>query len=139
MSTAKTNRDRKNMERVYAFVESLTRIGAAEIIDLLQVQEEAAREVMMAIARAVVVEHARTEIYVPAAVAWEYADRVEQIWAEYQVPGPDGALPFTLDRVRQLAQKYGKTERQIYKIVQHCREADARARQPKLPGLEVPL
>lgn len=122
--------------RVYEFIEALTRIGAEQIVDRLSVSPVLAERLMDAIARAVVREFAKFQLYVPAVMEWELDPRNAKIGEQYAQPGPGGVSPFSRARVEQIAREYDRTPRQVYNVLTYLRESDARARQLGLPGLE---
>jgi Mor family transcriptional regulator len=59
-----------------------------------------------------------------------------EIARKYAQPGPTGSPPYSQARVRELADEYQLTDRQIYSILATQRQADIAARQGRLPGLE---
>lgn len=125
-----------NERAVYEFVEVLVRLGKGVLVDRLAVPGPEAEEVMTAIAHTMMVECARTHIYVPVAIELKLAPRNQTIWQEYCQPGPDGSRPYSTDRITALAKKHQLTERQVYKIIEVWRERELRERQAELPGLE---
>lgn len=133
---SREDRSQERERRVHEFVESLVRIGCAELVRSLELHEGYARRVMTSIAHAVILEHARTHLYVPVAIALQLDPRNEEIWREYQQAGPDGTRPCTPARIDQLASKHTLTSRQIYDILRLRREQEFADRQGQLPGLD---
>lgn len=130
--------DDKRRRKVLKFIESITGIGSGVLIEQLGLPAERAEAVMDLIARAVVHEHAKSYMYVPAWAEIEFDPRNQRIWDEYQKPGADGTRAHTPARVEQLATQYGVTWRHIYRIVAHMRSLQNQARQLSLLETEQP-
>ena len=128
----------KGERRLYKFVDDLVRIAAREISGELGADDKRAREVAQQIANSVCLDYARFHVYVPACVELQLDPRNQAIWDQYGQAGPDGARPYSPDRIAQLAAKHSLTDRQIYSIVAVMRERELATRQAVLPGLDTP-
>lgn len=113
------------------FIAELTRIGMDVLARQLQLPADDGRRVMRDIADQVCMEYARREIYIPVA----YDPRNREIVAKYHQASRN-ARACSPERVKELSLEYALHTRQIYGIIQEAREADLRARQGVLPGLE---
>ena len=118
--------------RVLKFIESLMGIGSGVLMEQLALPREQAEALMDAIAKAVVHEHAKTYMYVPAWAEIVYEPRNQRIWREYGQAGADGTRACTPARIDQLATQYGLTWRHIYRIVAYMQARENQARQMSL-------
>lgn len=114
------------------FVTGLVRIGTRELAAALQLPPDQLSAAMQRVADAVCQEYARSEIYVPVA----YDPRNREIAQKYR-QNSRSARACSPERIQELAQEFGVTSRWIYRILEAEREADFKARQACLPGLDL--
>lgn len=72
----------------------------------------------------------------PRGAGLELTRRDEEIWADYQTDGPEGARKFTPDRVQQLATQHNLSLPQIYNIIRLMKRQEVADRQGVLPGFD---
>lgn len=120
------------------FVEQLVEIGARQLVADLEVPEAAARATMSEIARGVCAQFARRFVYIPLDMEFALTERDQRLWEAYGQHGPDGARPYTGERLAQLAAEAQLTTVHLYRIFKLARRRDMAARQHTLPGFEAP-
>lgn len=77
------------------------------------------------IALGICARYARTQLYVPAAVALLHnGPRNLEIWQAYHQDGPDGARAYSGARVNQIARQHRLTARQVQSIIKRLRDRD---------------
>jgi Mor family transcriptional regulator len=128
----------RSQDKLRKLVADLVEIGAAELasLGLEGLDADQARGVATAIAREVCRRNAKTYIYVPGVEHMDRLDRNAEIYAAWQVDGPDGARKFSGARIDQLAAQYGVTTVWIYQVIRSHHEAEVAERQGMLPGIE---
>lgn len=129
---------RKGRTKAPEFVEQLVDIGARQLVADLDVPEAAARATMSEIARSICAQFSRRFIYVPADMEFALTERDQRLWDAYGQPGPDGARPYTGERLAQLAAEAELTTVHLYRIFKLARRRELAARQHTLPGFEAP-
>lgn len=112
----------------YAFVEALVRLGSEELVRELGTTEGQADEVMHRVARRLVGEYARTELYVPSMLEVELFERAGEISRKFG-QASETARAYTAARCEELAREYGLTVRSVYRILQRQTERENADRQ----------
>lgn len=128
---------RREREKVLAFVETVVSEGTA-LLTKRGMAEAEAQAVAVELAKRICWRHAKSWMYVPAALDFGRDDRDAEIYAAYGTDGPDGARRFTKDRAEQLAAEHGFTVQHVYRIVRLQKHLEMVARQTPLDGFEHP-
>ena len=126
---------RKGTQRLYQFIDDLVATGVRELTTSAGLPEQAASDLMTAIAHQVCFQYGRSHLYVPAVLELTLTPRDEQIYSEHASEGPDGVRPYTAARLEQIAATRGLTLRHCYNIIALARRREQARRQPQLPGL----
>lgn len=132
---------RKSTKKLYQFVDALVATGMRELVGLTlepgkPLDDEKARTVMLAIAKSICFQYARSILYVPVDLEIGLSQRDRLIWTEYGQDGPDGVRKFTPERVAQIAEAHQLTVSHIYCIARMMHKTEIASRQGRLPGLD---
>ena len=113
------------MTKVYLFIENLTAVAARVMVDRGMVANpELAHTVGREIAVAMCEMHARTHLYIPAAIdiTRHLGERNRAILNAYGKSSPT-ARPFTSARVSELAREFGLNEAYVYALLRDTMNA----------------
>ena len=114
---------RKAEEKLSRFVADLVRIGSAQLVKDLAIDEAAAAAAMRIAAHEICRVYARTYIYVPLDQEYELSARDKEMWEQYSTDSST-AFKFSEARVVEIAAKYQLTKKQVYSIVALMRRRD---------------
>lgn len=115
----------RHVFKLRAFIDSLTALGADQLVKGLGLEPDAAQHAMLAVANSLCEAYKGQTFYVPNGVTPFRSAKHEAIRERYASPsaGPDTSRPFTSARIEELALEFGLTERMVRVIVSR-RQAD---------------